>query len=89
MSLQNGSYQEAVPPGVGAGARHLVARYKHINRSHTHTQREQLPRTDTHTRQEQHPKPPNKHLPQTPNNAQSGATMVHEHGNDSVFLKCR
>jgi len=43
---------------------------KKINRSHTHTDREQHPRhRHTHTRQEQHPKPPNEHLPQTLNNA--------------------
>jgi len=45
-----------------------------INRSyahtHTHTGREQHPRhRHTHTRHEQHPKPPNKHPPQTLNNA--------------------
>jgi len=48
----------------------VAAGCKKINRSHTHTDREQHPRhRHTHTRQEQHPKPPNEHLPQTLNTA--------------------
>jgi len=43
---------------------------KQINRSHTHTDREQHPRhRHTRTRQEHHPNPPNKHL------AQEGRTL--------------
>jgi len=45
---------------------------KKINRSHTHTHRQRTTPptpTHTHTRQEEHPNPPNKHLPQTLNNA--------------------
>jgi len=61
--------------------------------SHTHTPAENnTPDTDTHTRQEQHPKPPDEHLPQTLNNAQSwrddGACHLAETRNKQSMYVC-
>jgi len=69
---------------------HICISCKQINRSHTHTDREQHPRhQNTRTRQKQHHTPPKEHLPQTLNNARrwNSAFTEARAENDSVLVR--